>query len=134
MGDWMWDPGVGLPDLVIGSRFVLVPHLLGYRTALSLGAAWLMRRLGVRVYDATSGFRCWRGSLLAEVLRDWEPKATGFAFQLEMLDRAWNLCGGRVVEEPIEYRLTNSSFRWGMLAEALRVYAGLWLDRDRRYW
>ena len=134
MGDWTWDQGVGLPDLVIGSRFVLAPHLLGYRTALSLGAAWLMRRLGVRVHDATSGLRCWRASLLAEVLQDWEPKAAGFAVQLEILHRAWHLCGGRVVEMPIEYRLTNSSFQWKMVTEALRVYAGLWLRRDRRYW
>jgi len=136
MGNWTWDQGVGLPDLVIGSRFVEgpPPPPQGYRTLISLGAAWLMRRLGVRVYDATSGFRCWRASLLAEVLRDWEPNATGFGFQLEMLHRAWHLCGGRVVEEPIAYRLTNSSFRWRMVAEALRVYAGLWLDRDRRYW
>jgi dolichol-phosphate mannosyltransferase len=120
-------------DLVIGSRFVQLPRIRNYRTALSLCAAGLMQLLGVQVYDATSGFRCWRASLLRGVLSDWEPKATGFAFQLEMLYRAWMLCHGRVVEVPIEYRLTNSSFRWWMLAEALRVYARLWLERGRRY-
>lgn len=119
------------PDLVIGSRFVRPPHLLGYRTVLSVAAAWGMRGLGIPVQDATSGFRCWRASLLGKVLQDWNPKATGFAFQLEMLYRAWDLCGGRVVEMPIAYQLTNSSFRWGMVAEALQVYAGLWMGGCR---
>lgn len=123
--------GMGLPDLVIGSRFVRAPHFLGYRMALSLAAAWGMRGLGIPVRDATSGFRCWRASLLGKVLQDWNPKATGFAFQLEMLYRAWDLCGGRVVEMPIAYQLTNSSFRWGMVAEALQVYAGLWMGGCR---
>lgn len=118
-------------DLAIGSRFVQLPRVRSYRTALSLGAAGLMQFLGIQVYDATSGFRCWRASLLRDVLSDWEPKAKGFAFQLEMLHRAWMLCHGRVVEEPIAYKLTNSSFRWWMFAEALRVYARLWLERAR---
>jgi dolichol-phosphate mannosyltransferase len=125
-------------DLVIGSRFMGDSRIadtrsvLNYRTVLSLGAAWAMRRLGVRVSDATCGFRCWRASLLREVLTGWEPLATGFAFQLEMLYRAWALSGGAVFSRPIEYRLTNSSFRWGMLAEALRVYARLRADHMRR--
>lgn len=118
------------PDLVIGSRFMLAPHLLGYRTVLSVAAAWGMRGLGIPVQDATSGFRCWRASLLGEVLQGWNPTATGFAFQLETLYRAWHWSGGRVAEMPIEYRLTNSSFRWGMVAEALYVYARLWAGRE----
>jgi dolichol-phosphate mannosyltransferase len=120
-------------DLVIGSRFLQLPRVKSYRTLLSLGAAGAMQLLGVQVYDATSGFRCWRASLLREVLSDWEPQAVGFAFQLEMLYRAWGLCHGRVVEEPVEYRLTNSSFRWEMVWEALRVYAGLWQERGSNW-
>ena len=36
-------------NLVIGSRFMIVPHLEGYRTLISLAAGWMMRRLGVEV-------------------------------------------------------------------------------------
>jgi len=116
-------------DLVIGSRFIIAPHLKSYRTMISLGAGWLMRRLGVWAHDATSGFRCWRSTLLSDILYRYEPKATGFAFQLEMLYRARWLTGsrqGEIIEMPMHYALSNSTFKPAMLWEALRVYAGLW--------
>jgi len=109
--------------LTIGSRFYRAASVLGYRTALSLGAAWLMRRRGVPVRDATSGFRVWRREWLQAALM--RPcRARGFAFQLELL---WNAhrAGAVIAEYPIPYRLTNSSFRWGMVAEALQIYGGL---------
>lgn len=106
-------------DLVIGSRFLCPHSWYGYRTAISRTAAWLVRRRGVNVQDATSGFRVWRRDLVALALSD-PLRSRGFAFQLEMLLRAAAL--GAVIEEmPIEYRLTNSSFRWPMLAEALQI-------------
>jgi dolichol-phosphate mannosyltransferase len=43
-------------DLVIGSRFTGRFDWHGRRTAISLGAAWLMRRLGLHVRDATAAF------------------------------------------------------------------------------
>lgn len=113
-------------DLVIGSRF-LERHFAGYRTAISYGAAFLMRRLGIQVRDATSGFRCWRTSLLASV--DFsQVRARGFAFQLELLYLA-RRAGGRTSEMTIDYRLTTSSFNFKMVAEALQVYARLWRHR-----
>ena len=110
-------------DLVIGSRFVVAPHVKGIRTIISLVAAFLMSLLGVHVSDATSGFRCWRARLLSHILSNYPPEADGFAFQLEMLYHAWQV--RRVVEVPIYYRLTNSSFNWRMLVEAMRVYMRL---------
>jgi len=112
--------------LVIGSRFMIdVPHL-SRRTAISHGAAWLMRRLGVRVSDATSGYRVWSRDVLEAVLVS-PIRAEGFAFQLELLYRA-HRAGATIVEVAIPYRLTNSSFNWGMVWEALRIYGGLWRD------
>jgi dolichol-phosphate mannosyltransferase len=112
--------------LVIGSRFLNnVPN--NPRSVISKAAAFLMRWLGVNVADATSGFRCWDIDLLAEVIK--EPfKATHFAFQLETLYRADRI-GATIGEIPIEYKLTNSSFKPAMLVEALKIYIGLWRDR-----
>lgn len=106
-------------DLVIGSRFVNEHGWYGYRTAISHTATWLMHRRGVNVQDATSGFRVWRRDLLSQALA--EPlRSRGFAFQLELLLRA-NALGAIIEESPIKYQLTNSSFRWPMLAEALKI-------------
>jgi len=109
--------------LTIGSRFCRAAPILNYRSVLSLAAAWLMRRRGVPVRDATSGFRIWRREWLQAALM--RPcRARGFAFQLELL---WNAhkAGAVITEYPIPYWLTNSSFRWGMVAEALQIYGGL---------
>jgi dolichol-phosphate mannosyltransferase len=109
-------------DLAIGSRFVTRPPLLSYRTVISLGATALMRSKGVYVRDATSGFRAWRSDTLRDAMAC--VTASGFAFQLELL---WNVhkAGARIFELPIPYRLTNSSFRPWMLAEALDVWRKL---------
>jgi len=110
-------------DLVIGSRFVRRFDWQGRRTAVSLGAAWLMRRLGVPVRDATSGFRCWRADFLRGLDLD-AVRARGFAFQLELLYQA-HRAGARILEMPIPYTLTNSTFNGEMVREALRVYGRL---------
>lgn len=114
-------------DLVIGSRF-MNPVKNGYRSIISKIAASLMRRLGINVMDATNGFRCWEAKLLSWIIID-SFRAKGFAFQLEALYRAKNL-GADVAEVPIEYKLTNSSFRPWMIFEALKIYAGLWRQRN----
>jgi dolichol-phosphate mannosyltransferase len=107
-------------ELVIGSRFMR-PVKHGYRSIISRIATTMMRYIGIKVTDATSGFRCWD----AKELLPWiilEPfKAHGFAFQLETLFRASQLTAD-IAEVPIEYRLTNSSFRILMLFEALKLY------------
>jgi dolichol-phosphate mannosyltransferase len=117
-------------DLVIGSRF-FDSELQSYRTLISYGAAFLMRRLGINVHDATSGFRCWRVGQLA-TLDFSQVQARGFAFQLELLYLTWR-AGGKISEMPIEYLLTSSSFNSKMLLEALQVYVRLWRHRLTRY-
>lgn len=110
----MWHAG-----LVIGSRFVNMPDVRTYRTAISLAAAGLMRVRGVNVQDATSGFRVWRHDLLNWVVRN-NCHSRGFAFNLELLWRA-HVAGATIREYPIAYRLTNSTFRPWMLWEAARA-------------
>ena len=114
-------------DLVIGSRFCNGVQVFTHRTAVSMGAALLMRLIGVNVRDATSGFRLWRSDLLERVLAVGPIKAHGFAFQLELLYRASKL-GARIVEFPIEYKLGNSSFNQKMVVEAFKIYGGLTID------
>jgi len=113
-------------DLAIGSRFLPGQYeWQGYRTAISLTAAWLMQQRGIAVHDVTGGFRAWKAGLIG-ALDFGRIRARNFAFQLELLNQAHcqHAC---IVEVPIAYHLTNSSFRWGMVAEAARVYAGMWL-------
>ena len=109
--------------LVIGSRFMFhAPNTR--RSMISKTAAKMFSLLNIPVHDATSGFRCWNAGLLERVI-DRPFRAKHFAFQLETLYRADRL-GARIAEVPIEYKLTNSSFRIFMLVEALKIYIGLW--------
>jgi dolichol-phosphate mannosyltransferase len=101
-------------DLVIGTRQF---HWEGWRTGLSQLAAWLMG-----VEDATSGFRKWDVRLLRKMALG-AVKSRGFAFQLETLVLAMK-AGASVGKVPSEYRLTNSSLKPWMIAEAARVYLG----------
>lgn len=92
-------------DLAIGSRYVPGGRVRNWprrRLALSAFANWYVRAItGISVRDVTSGFRCWRRELLAQL-----PLARivsdGYAFQVEM---AWEAraCGARIVEVPITF-------------------------------
>jgi hypothetical protein len=107
---------------VIANRFdELVP--LTYLNLISKGAVWLMHRKGIFLPDVTCGFRVWKRDLLQAIIHD-PVKAKGFAFQLELLYRAFQR-DIRGYNYPIPYILTNSTFKPGMIAEALRIYAGL---------
>lgn len=118
-------------DLVIGSRFKGYFKIRGWRTLVSLLAAWLMRLLGIEVYDATSGFRCWRFNTLVHLWQDWDTvRAKGFAFQLELLFRA-HKCGFDIGEYIIPYVLTNSSFRWWMIWEGFVTICRLFYQKIR---
>lgn len=110
-------------DLVIGSRFMERRSPFHYRTAISLIAAWLMRRLGVQITDATSGFRCWWPALLRSILLKATAKHHAFQFQLAY----WGCHHGDATEIQIAYKRTNSHFKPAMLLEAVHVYADLWI-------
>lgn len=102
-------------SIAIGSRFFYV----GSRTIISLLATGWMRILGVPVTDASSGFRCWPTDTLKYALENI-VRAEGHAFQLEMLQYAWNK-DRRIVEVPIAYILSNSSFRLLTLYESMKI-------------
>lgn len=92
-------------DLVIGSRYVPGGKLQNWgvhRIALSAFANRYVRaitRLPVR--DCTSGFRCWRRDLLAQLPLE-RLTSDGYAFLVEM---AWQAhrAGGRIAEVPITF-------------------------------
>ena len=79
-------------DLVIASRFVKGSHIAGfpaYRKFLSRGASLLFRMaLPFRLHDYTSGFRCYRVSLLQALLAEKGARLItrrGFECQVELL-------------------------------------------------
>lgn len=93
-------------DLAIGSRRVPGGNVVGWgphRHMMSGGAMTIARwALGLKTRDVTSGFRCYRATLAAELLA--QPIASnGYAFQEETLFYAERL-GFKVVETPIVFR------------------------------
>ncbi|MBD5787477.1 polyprenol monophosphomannose synthase [Cellulosimicrobium terreum] len=97
--------GERAPDLVIGSRWVpggQVENWPWHRELLSrCGNAYVRLALGLRLGDATAGFRAYR----ADALRAMDlagVESHGYCFQVDM---AWRVArtGGRVVEVPITF-------------------------------
>ena len=93
------------PDLVIGSRWVSGGATRGWdakRVALSRGGnLYINAMLGLRVRDATAGFRVYRASILRR-LRLGRVEALGYGFQVNMTKLVADI-GGRIVEMPITF-------------------------------
>jgi dolichol-phosphate mannosyltransferase len=107
-------------QLVIASRFCGKSKFKGYRTLISLCAAFLARLvLSTDVSDVTSGFRCYQ---LDRVPLE-KSKAKMFAVQIELFGLMVRT-GCLFKEIRAEYKLTNSTFRWSMVTEALKVLWG----------
>lgn len=93
-------------DLVLGSRYqngqINVVNWPISRLFLSYSANIYARRVtGLRIFDATGGFKCFRRRVLESIdLSD--VKSNGYAFQIEMTYRAWKK-GFRIVEIPIVF-------------------------------
>jgi dolichol-phosphate mannosyltransferase len=111
-------------DLAIGSRYMpggSTPDWSARRRLLSRGGCLYARAwLGLPLTDATGGFKCWRGELLARVLVE-RPALTGYGFQVEMSYRAARV-GGRLVELPIcfhDREVGASKMGPGIVREAL---------------
>lgn len=92
-------------ELIIGSRYKNGLRVEGwsvFRLALSYLANFYARiLLGVKVYDLTSGFRCFR----ADILRALDLSiicSEGYAFQIEMVYIYWKK-GYRIEEIPITF-------------------------------
>jgi apolipoprotein N-acyltransferase len=111
-------------DLTVGSRYIpggSVTNWSRARVALSrLGNLYARFMLGIRVHDATSGYRVYRRELLERLLQT--PFATdGYGFQIELVMRADRL-GYDVGEAPITFREREhgvSKISRSIVAEAL---------------
>jgi glycosyltransferase involved in cell wall biosynthesis len=92
-------------DVVIGSRYVPGGTIPGWSRARKLlsraGNGYARLCLGLRISDATAGFRAYRAPVLAGM--DLTATRTdGYGFQIEMADRV-RRSGAHVVEVPIEF-------------------------------
>ena len=92
-------------DLVIGSRYATGGRIANWpvhRLLLSRFANHYVRLLtGLKVRDATSGFRCWRREALLRIPLG-SVASDGYAFQVEMTWHA-RRTGSRIVEVPITF-------------------------------
>ncbi len=125
----------GGADLCIGSRYVLggsSPGLKTYRLLLSrAGNLYAALALGIKVKDATSGFRVYSSRILRKIDID-TVSADGYAFQIEMVHRVLS-CGGTVTESPIIFRdrkAGSSKMSWKVVGEAVFLCT-IWGLQDR---
>jgi len=108
-------------DLVIGSRNLPDRKIQSYRTLISKTAILFMRILKINLKDVTSGFRVWDVNVIRRI--DFSKiRSKGFSFQLELLYYALIELNCSVDEYFIQYKLTNSSFNFKMIKEALVVW------------
>ena len=111
-------------DLVIGSRYVPGGGVSNWsvdRRLLSRFANLYVRIVtGLRINDATAGYRCWRRETLMQLPLS-ALKSSGYSFQVEM---AWETVqrGLRVAEVPIvfvERAQGRSKMNWPVILESV---------------
>jgi dolichol-phosphate mannosyltransferase len=92
-------------DLVIGSRYVPGGRVVNWpksREALSRGANTYVRLMvGIRVKDATAGYRAYRATTLRAIALD-QVESQGYCFQIDLTLRALH-AGLTVAEVPITF-------------------------------
>jgi dolichol-phosphate mannosyltransferase len=122
-------------DLVLGSRYVpggSIPAWSWHRRALSRqGNRYASAMLRLPVTDATSGFRAYRASALAE-LDLGTVRADGYGFQIELVHRL-AARGGRIEEIPIRFtdRTSGQSKMSGWIVAEALLLVSWWGIRDR---
>jgi dolichol-phosphate mannosyltransferase len=125
-------------DLVIGSRYIKGVNVVNWpltRLLLSWYANLYARVItGLPVQDCTSGFKGFRRRVLESI--DFNKvRSDGYAFQIEMVFRAWK-AGFRVVEVPIVFvdrRSGVSKMSQGVVWEAIWMCWYLrWLGLRRK--
>jgi dolichol-phosphate mannosyltransferase len=116
----------GGAGLTIGSRYVeggSIPNWSWHRTMLSKGGnLYASLLLGLKVKDATAGFRVYTPEALAAIKFE-EVKLDGYGFQVEMTDRA-RQAGVRIVEVPIKFidrEVGESKMSASIVVEALAM-------------
>ncbi|PJB00125.1 MAG: dolichyl-phosphate beta-D-mannosyltransferase [Ignavibacteriales bacterium CG_4_9_14_3_um_filter_30_11] len=92
-------------DLVLGSRYKKGVNVINWpikRLLLSYFANGYTRYItGLKVCDATGGFKCFRNEILQAINLD-KVKSNGYAFQIEMTFKAWKK-GFKICEIPITF-------------------------------
>jgi dolichol-phosphate mannosyltransferase len=125
-----------LSDVVLGSRYVPGGSVdrqwgAGRKLLSGFGNAYARFILGLRVRDATGGFRVWRRETLLGMPLD-RIRSGGYVFQVEMAYVAQRL-GYHIAEAPIYFedrRIGQSKMSFRIQAEAaLRVWQVLWIHR-----
>jgi dolichol-phosphate mannosyltransferase len=112
-------------DVVIGSRWVRGGSVVNWplhRKALSVGGNLYTRALlGMRVADATAGFRAYRAAALRTIGLE-AVASQGYCFQVDLTQRAVR-AGLRVVEVPItfvEREIGDSKMSGDIMRESLQ--------------
>lgn len=116
--------GLEIADMAIGSRWVHGGGTENWPPARHLisrgGSLFARRALGLRLHDATGGFRAFRRTALQRI--DYaQADSQGYCFQVELAHRIVD-AGLSVIEIPIVFRdreLGNSKMTWSIVAEAL---------------
>jgi dolichol-phosphate mannosyltransferase len=122
-------------DLAVGSRYIpggSIPAWSWSRRLLSKqGNRYAAILLHLPVTDATSGFRAYRATALADVGLD-HVRADGYGFQIEMVYRVAG-AGGTVVEVPIRFadRTQGKSKMSGKIVVEAFLLVTWWGLRDR---
>src|SRR5512133_48130 len=111
-------------DLAIGSRYKSGVNVVNWpmgRVLMSYFASIYVRLVtGMKIYDTTSGFKCYRRIVLETIEFD-KIRFKGYAFQIEMKFTTWKL-GFNIVEVPIVFtdrREGTSKMSGGIFNEAL---------------
>lgn len=93
----------GGADVAIGSRYVSGINVINWplgRVLISYFASKYVKFVtGMKVYDTTAGFKCYRRKVLEKIPLDL-VKMKGYGFQIEMKFTAWKY-GFKIVEIPI---------------------------------
>jgi len=125
-----------LCDVVLGSRYVPGGSVdrrwgAGRKMLSGFGNAYARSILGLKVQDATGGFRVWRRETLLGMPMD-RIRSNGYVFQVEMAFVAQRL-GYDLAEAPIYFedrRIGQSKMSFRIQVEAaLRVWQVLWMHR-----
>jgi dolichol-phosphate mannosyltransferase len=123
-------------DLVIGSRWVPGGSVVNWplsREALSRGGNLYVRLLlGIKVRDATAGFRLFRRTTLDKIDLS-TVQSTGYVFQTELATRALR-AGLTVAEVPVEFveRVRGASKMSGAVAAESMKRVTRWGLQQRR--
>jgi dolichol-phosphate mannosyltransferase len=122
-------------DLGLGSRYVpggAIPDWPLHRRLLSRwGNRYAGAVLGLRVHDATGGFRAYRATAL-EAIDLSRVTAEGYGFQIEMTHRLAR-AGGTIVETPIKFvdRVRGTSKMSSRIVVEALLLVTWWGLRDR---